>query len=50
MSKQNFPKYRQRLNGLMKKLSKELAGPVSGFARLRNKRVRKPIIDGASWE
>ena len=32
MSEQNFPKYRQRLNLLMKRLSKEPAGPVSGFA------------------
>jgi AhpD family alkylhydroperoxidase len=43
MSEQNFPKYRQRLNLLMKRLSKELAGPVSGFAQLR----RESLADGA---
>jgi AhpD family alkylhydroperoxidase len=43
MSEQNFPKYRQRLNLLMKSLSKELAGPVSGFAQLR----RESLADGA---
>jgi AhpD family alkylhydroperoxidase len=42
MSKQNFPKYRQRLNLLMKGLSRELAGPVSGFAQLR----RESLADG----
>jgi AhpD family alkylhydroperoxidase len=43
MTEQNFPKYRQRLNQLMKRLSKELPGPVSGFAQLR----RKSLADGA---
>jgi len=43
MSERNFPKSRQRLNLLMKKLSKELAGPVSGFAQLR----RESLADGA---
>jgi AhpD family alkylhydroperoxidase len=43
MSEQNFPKYRQRLNLLMKRLSKELAGPVSGFAQLR----RESLAEGA---
>jgi AhpD family alkylhydroperoxidase len=35
MPEQNYPKYRQHLNLLMKRMSKELAGPVSGFAQLR---------------
>jgi hypothetical protein len=43
MSEQNFPKYRQHLNLLMKRMSKELAGPVSGFAQLR----RESLADGA---
>jgi len=43
MSEQNFPKYRQLLNLLMKRLSKELAGPASGFAQLR----RESLADGA---
>ncbi len=43
MTEQNFPKYRQRLNLLMKKMSKELAGPATGFAQLR----RESLVDGA---
>jgi AhpD family alkylhydroperoxidase len=43
MSEQKFPEYRQHLNLLMKRLSKELAGPVSGFAQLR----RESLADGA---
>jgi len=43
MSEQNFPKYRQRLNLLMKRLSREMAGPVSGIAQLR----RESLADGA---
>jgi len=43
MSEQNYPKYRQHLNLLMTKMSKELAGPVSGFARLR----RESLADGS---
>ena len=43
MCEQNFPKYRQHLNLLMKRLSKELAGPVSGFAQLR----RESLAEGA---
>jgi AhpD family alkylhydroperoxidase len=42
MSEQNYPKYRQHLNLLMKRISKELAGPVSGFAQLR----RESLADG----
>jgi AhpD family alkylhydroperoxidase len=43
MSELNYPKYRQHLNLLMKRMSKELAGPVSGFAQLRS----KSLWDGA---
>jgi AhpD family alkylhydroperoxidase len=43
MSEQNYPKYRQQLNLLMKRMSKELAGPVSGFAQLRH----ESLADGA---
>jgi AhpD family alkylhydroperoxidase len=43
MTEQNFPKYRQHLNLLMKRVSKELAGPVSAFAQLR----RESLADGA---
>jgi AhpD family alkylhydroperoxidase len=43
MSELNYPKYRQHLNLLMKRMSKELAGPVSGFAQLRS----KSLSDGA---
>jgi hypothetical protein len=47
MSEQDFPKYHQRLNLLMKRLSKELAGPVSGFAQLLAQLRREPLADGA---
>jgi AhpD family alkylhydroperoxidase len=43
MAEQNYPKYRRHLNLLMKRLSKELAGPVSGFAQLHS----KSLEDGA---
>jgi AhpD family alkylhydroperoxidase len=43
MTEQNFPKYRQHLNLLMKRMAKELAGPSSGFAQLR----RDSLADGA---
>ena len=43
MSETNYPKYRQHLNLLMKRMSKELAGPVSGFAQLH----RGSMAEGA---
>jgi AhpD family alkylhydroperoxidase len=43
MPEHNYPKYRQHLNLLMKRMSKELAGPVSGFTQLR----RESLADGA---
>lgn len=43
MAEQNYPKYRRRLNLLMKRLSKELAGPMSGFAQLHS----QSLADGA---
>jgi AhpD family alkylhydroperoxidase len=43
VAEQNYPKYRRRLNLLMKRLSKELAGPMSGFAQLHS----QSLADGA---
>ena len=42
MTEQNFPKYRQHLNLMMKRMSNELAGPASGFAQLR----RESLVNG----
>src|SRR5574341_991638 len=44
MAEQNYPKYRQHLNLLMKRLSKELAGPVSGFAQLHSKSLAEGAL------
>ncbi|MCI0393040.1 MAG: carboxymuconolactone decarboxylase family protein [Acidobacteria bacterium] len=43
MHEQNYPKYRKHLGLLMKRMSKELAGPLSGFAQLHG----KSLTDGA---
>ncbi len=50
MTEQNFPKYRQRLNLLMRRLSKEPAGSVSGIAyhvhdALRAGATRQEIVE-----
>ena len=42
MPQTNYPEYRDYLNELMKKASKEIAGPLSGFRDMR----RKTMIDG----
>jgi len=42
MTEQNFPKYRQHLNLMMKRMSNELAAPASGFAQLR----RESLVNG----
>jgi AhpD family alkylhydroperoxidase len=43
MSENNFPRYRQRINQLTRKMSKELPGPSSAFERLRE----ESLADGA---
>jgi AhpD family alkylhydroperoxidase len=43
MAEQNFPRYRQQLNQLMRRMKNEAPGPVAGFAQLR----RESLADGA---
>jgi len=50
MPEQNFPKYRQRLNLLLKRLSKELAGSVSGFTQLRRESMAEGTLSRKSKE
>ena len=50
MSELNYPKYRQHLNLLMKRMTKELAGPVSGFAQLRGKSLDDGALDWKTKE
>ncbi|MFN0122868.1 MAG: carboxymuconolactone decarboxylase family protein [Blastocatellia bacterium] len=43
MTETNYPEYHERLKSLMKGLSRELPGPMSGFAQLH----RQAMSDGA---
>jgi AhpD family alkylhydroperoxidase len=44
MPELNHPKYRQHLQGLMRKLSKELIGPMSGFTQLHVKSMAEGVL------
>lgn len=50
MTERNYPKYRDHLNLLMKRMSKELAGPAAGFAQLHSKSLADGVLSRKSKE
>jgi AhpD family alkylhydroperoxidase len=44
MSEQNYPKHRQHIELLMKRMSKELVGPAAGFAELHHESLEEGAL------